>query len=151
MESILCTSHNIFLTKEQIYNLYRGDKIEVVGVSVPVWFYNRKETNEPAPEIFCKYLLKCENKNFQKNIDITKDGYEITLFKESFSNKLQNKIKKYFKIKNNEYPSVKSLLDIKDGGSEWLSFKVYESSEYINITHSIEIQRIENLINSLIK
>lgn len=153
MEPILCVSHNIFLTRDQIYDLYnQKTPIEVVGVSTPVWYYNKKETSEPAREVFCKYVIKCENKNFQKNIEILPEGYEITLFKESLSSKVQTKIKKYFKIKspNKNTPSIKSLLDIKDGGSEWLSFKSYESSEFINITHSVEIQKIDNLLNSLI-
>lgn len=149
--SILCISHNIFLTKEQRYDLYKGNIIEVVGVSVPVWFHNRKETNEPAVEIFCKYILKCENKHFHKNIEITNEGYEITLLRENFTTNIQNKIKKYFKLKQNNYtPSAKSLLDIKDGGSEWLNFQIYETTDLINILHSIEIQKIENLLNSLV-
>lgn len=149
--SILCISHNIFLEKEQRYSLYKGNTIEVVGVSVPVWLHNKRETSEPGVEVFCKYILKCENKQFQKNIEIIDEGYEITLFKESFSTNVQNKIKKYFKIKNNNYiPSAKSLLDIKDGGSEWLNFQIYESNDLLNILHSIEIQKIENLLTSLV-
>jgi hypothetical protein len=150
MESLLCVSHNIFLTKEQRYSLYEGNNIEVVGVSVPVWFYNKNETNEPAIEVFCKYFLKCENKSFQKNIEISEEGYEIKLYKNNIFNGVSNKIKKYFKIKENNMPTAKSLLDIKDGGSEWLDFKVYDSTEYINIIHSIEIQKIENLFKSLV-
>lgn len=150
MSSILCISHNIFLTKDQRYDLYKGKTLEVIGVSVPVWFYNKKETNEPASEVFCKYILKSENKHFQKNIEITKEGYEITLFKESFTTNIQNKIKKYFKLNNNLTPSSKSLLDIKDGGSEWLYFQIYEATDLINILHSVEIQKIENLTNSLV-
>jgi hypothetical protein len=147
MSSVLCISHNIFLTKEERYGLYENSSIQVIGVSIPVW-YNRNETTEPAIEVFCKYHLKCDNKHFQKNVEINDDGYEIKLFKNSIFGGLSNKIKKYFKIRENAYiPNAKSLLDVKDGGSEWCSFKSYDS--YHNIIHSIEIQKIENLTNSL--
>ena len=147
MSSVLCVSHNIFLTKEERYRLYESGNIEVVGVSIPVWF-NKNETTEPAIEVFCKYYFQCNNKNFQKNIEIADDGYEINLFKNNIFNGMSNKIKKYFKMRENAYiPNAKSLLDVRDGGSEWCNFKSYDS--HYNIIHSIEIQKIENLTKSL--
>lgn len=147
MSHVLCISHNIFLTKEERYLLYEKGSIEVIGVSIPMWF-NRNENTEPSLEVFCKYFLKCNN-NLQKNIEITKEGYEIKLFKTNIFSEMSNKIKKYFKVRDKSYiPSAKSLLDIKDGGVEWVNFKSYDYSS--NIIHSVEIQKIENLINSLI-
>lgn len=148
MGSVLCISHNIFLNREERYSLYEDGFIETIGVSVPVWF-NKNEATEPALEVFCKYFLKCDNKNFQKNIEIVDEGYEVKLFKNNVFNGMSNKIKKYFKTRDNTYaPNAKSLLDIKDGGSEWCSFKSYDST--FNIIHSVEIQKIENLLDSLI-
>jgi hypothetical protein len=52
------------------------EKIEVIGASVPVWFY-RGNTSEPAKEIFSKYILT----NLETNEAIlrTKEGYQINL------------------------------------------------------------------------
>lgn len=147
MNSILCVSHNVFLTKEQRYDLYEGKQIDVVGVSVPVWFYDKSETSEPAVEVFCKYIISSDNKK-SKGIDVTDDGYRIYLFNDT--GVLPTKIKKFFKKKKDHIPCSKLLLDVKDGGAEWINFKVYEVSDYINIIHSVEIQKIENLTDSLI-
>jgi len=149
MNSILCVSHNVFLTREQRYDIYEGKQIEVVGVSVPVWFYDKSETSEPAIEVFCKYIIANDDKNQSKGIDVTDDGYKIYMAGEG-DNILSTKIIKFFKKKKDYIPCSKLLLDIKDGGAEWINFKVYEISDYINIIHSIEIQKIENLNESLI-
>ena len=150
MGSLLCVSHNIFLDRDQRYAIYEGNEIEVVGVSVPVWI-EKGETNEPASEVFCKYSIKCDNRSFQKNIEILEDGYEIRIFKNNIFDGLSNKIKKYFKSKDTSHiPTAKSLLDIKDGGSEWINFKSYEMHENYTLVHSVEIQKIENLLNSLV-
>ena len=148
MNSILCVSHNVFLTKEQRYDIYEGKQVEVVGVSVPVWFYDKSETSEPAIEVFCKYTIVSDNKNQSKGIDVIDDGYKIYLSNDK-DNILPTKIKKFFK-KKDYIPCSKLLLDVKDGGAEWINFKVYEISDYVNIIHSIEIQKIENLTDSLI-
>ena len=52
----LATSHNIYLTHEDRYALVKGQTVESVGVSVPVWFI-KGTTSEPAVEVFCKYVL----------------------------------------------------------------------------------------------
>ena len=146
MNSILCVSHNIFLTRDQRYDIYKGEKVEVVGVSVPVWFYNKSEVSEPASEIFCKYIIANDDINQSKVIDIVEEGYEIYL---SGGEGSMSKIKKFFK-KRDYIPFSKLLIDIKDGGAEWINFKVYDVSDKVTIIHSIEIQKIETLNKSLI-
>jgi hypothetical protein len=146
MNSILCVSHNIFLTREQRYDIYEGKQVEVVGVSVPVWFYNKNETSEPATEVFCKYVIANDNKNQPKGIEITEEGYEIYLASGEGG---MSKIKKFFK-KRDYIPFSKLLLDVKDGGAEWINFKVYDILEDYSVIHSIEIQKIETLNESLI-
>ena len=146
MNSILCVSHNIFLTREQRYDIYRGEKVEVVGVSVPVWFYNKVEVSGPSSEIFCKYIIANDDINQSKGIEITEKGYEIYL---SSGEGSMSKIKKFFK-KRDYIPFSKLLIDVKDGGAEWINFKVYDISDKVTTIHSIEIQKIETLNESLI-
>jgi len=146
MNSILCVSHNIFLTREQRYDIYRGEKVEVVGVSVPVWFYNKVEVSGPSSEIFCKYIIANDDINQSKGIEITEEGYEIYL---SSGEGSMSKIKKFFK-KRDYIPFSKLLIDVKDGGAEWINFKVYDISDKVTTIHSIEIQKIETLNESLI-
>ena len=144
MNSILCVSHNIFLTRDQRYDIYKGERVEVIGVSVPVWFHNKVEVSEPASEIFCKYIIA--NDDQSKGIDITEEGYEIYL---SSGEGSMSKIKKFFK-KRDYIPFSKLLIDVKDGGAEWINFKVYDVLDEITTIHSIEIQKIETLNESLI-
>lgn len=54
---ILFINHNIFLTREQRYDLVNRNSIEVVGVSMPVWTDEYGKSTEPAEEIFCKYRI----------------------------------------------------------------------------------------------
>jgi hypothetical protein len=147
MPQILSISHNIFLSREQRYVLNRKEAIEVVGTNIPVWFFGDK-TSEPGREIFCNYRIY-PYKSVIKNIKIRKDGYDIFLLQEREDiGSVPSKIKKFFN-KKGMAPSVISLLDIKDRGAEWLYFKSYDR-KYMNIVHSVEIQKIENLTESLI-
>lgn len=148
MIPLLCISHNLFLTKNERYNLYEKGKIKVIGVNIPVWFYGNGKTSEPAKEIFCEYVISCLNKNTSSMV-VGKEGYEILIAKNPDSSFIPSKIKKYF-FKKEYFPCAKYLLDIKDGGSEWLGFKIHDQRETVDIIHSIEIQKIENLTESLL-
>jgi len=146
MSQILSISHNIFLNKKQRYALNNKEVIEVVGSNLPVWF-SGQDTSEPGEEVFCKYLIHpC--KTIFRNIKINRLGYDIFLLQDREDLGIPSKIKKFFH-KTSHSPSVVSLLDIKDGGAEWLYFRSYDRI-YKNIVHSIEIQKIENLIESLV-
>ena len=147
MIPLVCISHNLFLTKEERYSLYNDRKIKIVGVSTPVWFYDKEATSEPAKEIFCEYTINCSGKQVN-SVNVLRDGYEIFIAKNPDSN-LPTNIKKYFF--NKEYiPCAKYLLDIKDGGAEWLGFKIHDQRENMDVIHSIEIQKMENLLDSLL-
>lgn len=149
MIPLICISHNIFLTREERYSLYEQGSIKVVGVSIPVWFYDKSRTSEPAKEIFCEYSISCEKKQ-TSSINVLKEGYEIIIGKNpDFNFYVPSKLKKFF-FKNEYFPCAKYLLDIKDGGSEWLGFKVHDQKENMDIIHSIEIQKMESLLDSLL-
>ncbi|RDJ35621.1 MAG: hypothetical protein DWQ19_12450 [Crenarchaeota archaeon] len=162
---ILSILHNIFLTIEEIKQLYEGNDIEVVGVSLPVWYYKRR-TSEPAEEVFCKYLLTNKNIELESLVEVKeeRDGYQINMpqlppgYKpRSISNEewrglsLNEQLQWY---ENHPVPkSAKNLLPISEGGAEYLSFKEYGrtlvNNRNIATIHIVEIKTINNLVNSL--
>ena len=158
----IAINHNIWLTRDQRYSLHEGNTIVVVGVSLPVWVFKDKKTSEPAKEIFCKYHLK---KSDESPIKILEDGYEITIptregtlpkiSDEEWRDLNQNdpdKLEDMYRKCQNEC-NTKNLLDIKDGGSEYLNFrehnKISIDNELINFIHFVEVSNIEVLIDSL--
>jgi hypothetical protein len=159
----LTISHHVFLTQEQRYSLHNGEDLVVIGVSVPVWYRNKK-TSEPANEIFCKYRLKNPRKDVP--IQILSDGYEIyipmrpeksptELTDDEWRMLVQHnpkKLEQHYAAKVSGVSS-KNLLDIKDGGSAHLSYrehnKVQINNELINIMHYVQIDDISILENSL--
>ena len=157
--STLTINHNLFLTRAERYAWYEGQSIEVIGVSIPVWF-SKSITSEPAIEIFCKYRLINVPKNiFIKNAN---DGYDIQIpskpEKEYFiPDDLWNKMSKDEKEKwyedNEPPPTLKMLLDIKDGGSAHLAFRQYskvrKNKKILNVIHFVEIKDIEELKQTL--
>ena len=158
----LTIHHNIHLTREQRYALHNGEDLNVIGVSIPIWLI-KKGTSEPANEIFCRYYLK--NPKIDTPIKIFDDGYEISLpyregkkiyisdkeWRELNSNDPEKLEDMY--VKTIKEVSSKNILDIKDGGSEFLNYrelnKVMIKKKELNIMHHITINKIENLIDRL--
>ena len=152
----LTIHHNIKLTREQRYRLHDGENIEVVGVSVPVWFMG-KTTSEPAKEVFCKYLLR--NTKKEKPIKILSNGYEITLpnrpgsFPQEITDEEWRTMDEYQRsVYNAQFVSEVSsinLLDIKDGGSKKMRYreqnKVKNNDEILKIMHYIDIGDINEM------
>jgi len=149
----LTIHHNIRLTRDQRYDLHNGKSVEVVGVSVPVWFMG-KATSEPAKEIFCKYHLK--NNQKMHPVKILADGYEITLPNRAGSEPKrisdkewrdmdQSQRDDYYSLFVSEISS-KSLLDIEDGGSKRLNYreqnKVKQNDDFLRSMHYIDIGEI---------
>jgi hypothetical protein len=153
----LVISHNIALTKEERYKLHLGETIDVIGVSVPVWF-EKGNTSEPANEVFTIYRLT--NKPESHVVKTNVSGYEINMPQqpEKDLEKVPPNIVESLGIQK-ELPTSKNLLDIKDGGSEFIQFRQYAQSNLIidgkktkkplNIVHCIEIRAIESLSRSL--
>lgn len=156
--------HNIWLTRDQRYALHEGIELVVVGVSVPVWVHNNRVTSEPAKEVFCKYYLK--NPKYDVPIQIVKEGYEITMPNRAGAvPNLSDEEWRYLNAndpaKLDEYyekcpraANSKNLLDIKDGGSKYLSFrehnKVKSNEEFVNFIHFVNISDIEELNKTLV-
>lgn len=156
----LVVSHNIGLTKEQRYKLNDGEAIDVVGVSVPVWFH-KGTTSEPANEVFVTYKLTNQKEPYP--IKTTKTGFEMNMPQsnpaaEEEIKKLPDQVLDLLGV-NKNFPTAKSLLDVKDGGSEFLQFRQFARSQLIvdgqkttipmNIVHCVEIRPIEDIIVSL--
>lgn len=153
----LTIQHNIHLTREERYALHEGDEITTIGVSLPVWFYG-KLTSEPAVEVFCIYQLKNPKKDMP--IQILSNGYEITLpFREGIDLKISDEEWRDLSLNNPDrleglYKqtvteiSSKSLLDLRDGGSEHLMYrehnKVKKGDEILSIMHFVCMGTMEN-------
>ena len=156
----LVVSHNITLTREQRYKLHAGETIDVVGVSVPVWF-EKGSTSEPANEVFASYKLM--NDKQASPIKTVQGGYHINMPQpnpeaEAEIKEMPPEVLSTLGI-NANFPNAKSLLDFKDGGSEYLQFRQYAKTNLVvdgtktrtplNIVHCVEIRPIEDLIETL--
>lgn len=154
--------HNIHLTREQRYQLHDGVDVEVVGVSIPVWIINNV-TSEPVTEVFCKYYLK--NPKLEIPIKILKDGYEITIpYRQGKKLEISDEEWRDLSFKNPDklhemYASLpkevstKNLLDLIEGGSEFMNYKelnkIMINDKTINVMHFVTISTIEKLNISL--
>lgn len=129
----LTISHIIFLDRNQRYDIYEGKECNLIGVSVPVWM-KKDKTSEPASEVFVKYKITTNsNKTIIKH---NKEGYEISLCD--------------LETLNDNDPDIKGLLDIKDGGSEWLAFKQnkkfkMKNNKNLNLVHFVQMKPLEEL------
>jgi hypothetical protein len=161
MATTLTISHSIYLTREQRYAWFNGENLEIVGVSVPVWSF-KDITSEPAVEIFAKYKLI--NKQDRIYIQQNDEGYEVTIpqnpleeykpLPDDVWNSLSKEEQNIWYMSNEPYPSIFNILDIKDGGSEWLAFRQYSkvknSKKLLHLIHYVEIKPIEDLLRSIV-
>ena len=143
--------HNIFLDKEERYKLYNGESLEIIGVSMPVWFFDGK-TTEPGKEIFCKYKLHNRNGNFP--IKNWKEGYEINIPQANGEIAADAKKNVVARQETGKMPNPKGLLNNKDGGCEWLAFKQYNkirrNKKTYNILHFVEIKDMKALEETIV-
>jgi len=152
----LTIHHNVRLDRNQRYKLHEGHDLVVVGVSVPVWFFN-KTTSEPAKEIFCKYYLK--NTKTETPIRHLPDGYEITIpnrpaetprtiTNEQWRNLTQEQRDDYYSRCVPEVSS-KNLLDIPDGGAKNLTYReqnqIKQDDEMMRIMHYVCIGDVDDM------
>ena len=163
---MLVISHSIFLNREERYELADGKQIEVVGISVPVW-YQKGNTSEPAVEIFCNYdlLNKDDEMSFVRAKD---DGYTVNIpqipkdykppkkltdkqWREMIASPEDREVY-YDELKKSPH-SGKSLIDYNEGGGQYLRFhhhnKFKKSGRMIDVSHVIEIHDCVVLDESL--
>jgi len=158
----ISTSHNIALTREQRYTLASGNAVEVMGISVPVWFF-KGNTSEPASEVFCKYVLTNVDEDYP--ITTLASGYKINLPQLAPGIPLITRPKleeqqtmtigelEEWSRENLIPPNGNDLKDPADGGVSSIRFKKYAKIEAdgrkMKAIHNIEIISEENLIRSL--
>ncbi len=128
----LAVSHNVFLTDQQIIDLSVGTPVQVIGVSIPVWFF-KGNTSEPAIEVFCNYYLT--NTPEEYPITAIEDGYQINIPQE-----LSTEGKEIFKLE-------------KDRHEKCLKFrknnKIITQGKEIDVVHTVEISTMDRLVTSL--
>lgn len=159
MSTTLTISHYLYLTKAERYAWQIGQQVDVVGVSIPVWFC-KGISSEPAIEVFAKYHLIPSPEIFIKHVD---DGYEITvpiapatefvpLSDDIWKSLTLEEQEKWYEA-NEPTPSLRMLLDNKDGGSKYLAFcqhsKVRKNKRVLNVVHFMEIKDIDALTKTL--
>ena len=130
---ILTVSHYIYLDKDQRYLLYQGSELDVVGVSVPVWFKSGN-TSEPAKEVFCRYKISTQRGS--QGVQAVEEGYRLNL-----SNFVESD------------GSFKSILDVKDEGCEELVLRGYSKAflngRNLSVFHCIEIKTKDLLLSTM--
>jgi len=157
----LMISHYLYLSHTERYALVSGKTIEVVGVSVPVWFH-KGSTSEPAVEVFCEYVLSNDNQDFPVTPFIK--GYKINLPQMLVGHKVAARPKpnvwdnmtideqERWERLHPQPPLTKDLLDAEDGGLGGLRFKKYskirEPDKQFNMIHNIEISSMGKLLSS---
>lgn len=166
----LAIQHFIYLTRAQRYALHEGIELVVVGVSIPVWFLQRR-TSEPAKEIFCKYHLK--NPHHDQPIQILDDGYEVSLpYREGqplCNDKGQPLSDEEWRVLNATNPdklnelyhkhvtevSSRLLLDSSDGGNQLMAYrehnKIRQENSELSIIHYVNLLDMERLTSTLVE
>ena len=165
MNLTLSIIHHVFLTREERYKLIKGHPVETVGVNSPIWSSN-DFTTEPAEEIFCKYTLVNDGTTTiypSGTVERCQDGYLVTVpskakaFRrpnnETWRKMLPEEREQWYESHNSP-PNFKKLLDIKDGGAEYLRFQFHKTMRYkeheVNVFHYIEIKDIGILNDSIV-
>lgn len=163
----LFISHSLYLTREQRYQLAERQAVEIVGVSIPVWF--GQKSSEPATEVFCEYLI--ENKAGKAYVRAKGNRYHVNLPQlpsdyvppdpidfELIAGMPREQREAYFEYRDrmlaaaDKMLSGENLKDRQDGGSEYLRFDVVtkgnliqDPSVIVTVQHILEVKPIEIL------
>jgi len=148
-EKTLVINHQIYLTREQ-RNLLLKEKtpIQVVGVSVPVWF-DKGKTNEPAHEVFCQYTIT--NEPQEMVIAALPVGYRINLPQPKPQPEVE--FRSILDEEQEKPLNPMKLGDPDDGGGGWFKFKqmqtIKDKGRTLNVLHYVELKDFEYLYDSL--
>lgn len=158
---VLSLSHFIYLTREERYSLHDGIPVNVIGITLPVWFH-RGDTSEPASEVFTEYLIENDPdkdsiiyttfKGFQFNLpQIPKDFERVEVSNDEWR-RMSDLDKKDLADMNEEPLNSKLLLDLKDGGSEYLHWEQHtkknKGKRVLAIKNYLEIKDVSKLEES---
>jgi len=136
MKETLYIGHDIFLNRKQRYNLYNGKKVKVIGINTCCWMPQKLD----CTEFFSEYVL-IPKKRSECKIKNNKKGYIVYINNPNMLSILD------FLYKKEDKSSIcaKNLIDIVDGGKEWLFLKQEVTQINYNIVHTVEIKKIEDL------
>jgi len=159
MHTTLCVHHNLYLSREDRYRLYKDEPVVVTGVCVPVWFQKNFST-EPAVEVFARYQILPGEPGL--SVKQGPGGFSITLPHppppakkppENVWKALSEVDRDAWFEKNNPGPNTECLLDVRDGGCAFLAFRQFNNVErnkkQLRLIHFVEIKDIEVLNRSL--
>lgn len=162
---ILSILHNIFLSTEQAKQLHNGEDVEVIGASLPVWYF-KGNTSEPAEEVFCKYTLtnKKSDEPLAVALSEARDSYIINMPQLPADyvprTYLDDDVWRAMTVEeqidwyqDNPVPdSSKNLLPVKEGGSGYLHFKehgkILVNNRQVATMHVVEIKSLDLLYDS---
>jgi hypothetical protein len=144
----LYINHNIFLDKDQRYKLAEGKRVSVIGTSLSMLSSDKFKDPKDFSEYFCLYNL-IPKKTIFKNVYNTKQGYDIHLLNSNTKNSAFDYFKNFIFNKNENQQEVRKLVDIKDGGVEWMLIFEQDYKKQFIVFHKIQIQKIEVLLESL--
>lgn len=163
----LFVTHSIFLTKDQIEQIFKNKYIETIGHCVPVWINAKTgKTTEPASEIFCNYRVHNSAESDPSIEKINKKGYEIFLPQlrnwtgpsdinyEELSNLTSEERQLFLQERDNWWfsnPKPPSAENLKNG---YLRFEIKKTDQKIyrktySAQHIIEISDMARLTDSL--
>lgn len=156
--AVLTMAHYLYLDRSQRYSLHEGKTLHVTGVCVPVWF-QKGNTSEPAPEIFCKYIIA--NDKTGANINRTATGWHINMphvelvgeNAKSDDPEVEKMVEEILRDYHKRIGTSERLLDATDGGVEEVEFRYYHKMEIDkklhHVIHFVEIKTLDLLLNTL--
>jgi hypothetical protein len=166
----LFITHNIFLTNDQIEELFNNNYIKTIGVSVPVWINAKNaKTTEPALEFFCEYEI-INDKNEKEDVQIIeKKGYKIFMPNSNWKSPKPNNIQElcdmsqeervaYEKKRDKwwkEHPEPMNIDNLKKSNYFRMQIKKLDQDFnklkncIVDVQHAIEIKTIDSLMKSL--
>ena len=139
-------NHQIFIDKEQRYDLYAGKQIKTLGTCIEITNLNHPDEYKQPKEIFLEYIVDTES--IEDKVIVTNNSYIIHIPVKFLHSEMEE-----IKEEKNDFVYLEDILDLEDGGREELFFKyrkIYANTDkkYICM-HAIEIRDISKLENSL--
>jgi len=144
---LFCT-HQIFLSREQRYDLYHGITVEAVGSLIQTSVVDKHKNL--TKEVFLKYKIDMDIA--EDKVEVLKNSYNIHVPTKKYEE--DEEVKEGFKENiNSTFVWENDILDYTEGGHELLYFKyrkIYTiESKKILVMHSVEIKDIKILEKSI--
>lgn len=138
-------NHQIFIDKDQRYELYAGKQIKALGICVEITNLNHPDEYKQPKELFLEYLIDTDS--VEDKVIVTDHSYIIHIPVKFLHSELEE-----VKKEKHDFVYLEDILDLEDGGREELFFKyrkIYANTnkKYICM-HAVEIRDISKLEKS---